>query len=138
MTADHQASSPKPLQGLRVLLVDDDDIARTMARELLEDRGASVSVAANGAEAVAACLVPGAVADIVLMDNEMPLLGGIPATAAIRSRRSALELPIIGLSTRFAPADREKGLAAGMNDYLCKPFDIDLVVSTLLRHRPEA
>lgn len=138
MNNSRQIPAPRQLLGLHVLVVDDDDIIRDIARDLLENEGATVSLATNGAEAVAACPCAHPVVDIVLIDNEMPLLGGIPATAAIRSRRGAKELPIIGLSSRFAPSDQAAGRAAGMNDYLCKPLDIGQVVSTLKRHRPGA
>lgn len=126
------------LRGVRVLVVDDDGICREIAQGLLEAQGAQVTLAVNGAEAASICLGAGPRPDVMLIDNEMPVLTGIGATALIRRRLTDIELPIVGLSSRSAPADRAAALAAGMNDYLCKPFDIDLVLPALLRHRPAA
>lgn len=125
----------KPLSGLRILVADDDALIRDVVSELLQEQGATVMLAINGAEAVVACLDTASSIDAVLIDNEMPVLDGIAATAAIRSCRSAQELPIIGVSSRSGTSDRTAGQAAGMNEYLSKPYDVQQVVATLLRHR---
>lgn len=135
MTIRPSPRSDPPLQGLRILVVDDDDLCREVAKELLEAEGARIIEATNGAQAVAVCLAPDAALDLVLMDNEMPLLGGLPATQTIRARHSAAALPVIGLSSRCDMEDRRAAMSVGMNDYLPKPFDIAQVVAAILRHR---
>lgn len=128
------APAERALHGLRILVVDDDVLMRVLAAEVLEGEGATVTTASNGAEAVVLCLSAGVPLDAVLIDREMPILGGLAATEAIRRQRSALALPIIGISSRFSPTDWADAMAAGMNDYLGKPFDAPLVITTLLRH----
>lgn len=123
------------LEKLRILVVDDEGICRQWARMLLESEGASVTEAGDGAQAVAVCLGSAPKVDLVLMDQQMPLLGGLAATAAIRRRFSAQVLPIIGLSSNCDAEDRCAALDAGMNEYLPKPFDLDRVLSAIHRHR---
>lgn len=129
-------SATGALSGLRILVVDDDLLVREVARQLLEGEGAIVRLAVNGAEAVAACLADTPEIDIVLIDSQMPVLGGIAATTAIRARRDAIELPIIGVSSRSTPADLADGRSAGMNECLCKPHDLEQLIPLLLHHRP--
>lgn len=124
------------LSGLRILVVDDDLLTREVARQLLEGEGATVRLAVNGAEAVEACLAAAPEIDIVLIDTQMPVLGGVAATAAIRARRNATDLPIIGVSSRSAPADIANGRGAGMNECLGKPYDLEQLIPLLLHHRP--
>lgn len=122
------------LAGQHVLVVDDDELIRMVASTLLAEEGAQVSTAANGAQAVAACLSPQATFDVVLMDVQMPLLNGLDATSTIRRHRTAAELPVIGQSSKTTPEDRAAAVNAGMNAYLGKPFDIEQVVEAILRH----
>ncbi len=118
------------LQGVRVLLAEDNPINQEVARSMLDSLGCLVTVVDNGAKALAA--LDHAQFDIVLMDRQMPTMDGFDATAEIRARQlqrpqrgsaSALpvRLPIVGLSAGAIKGDREICIAAGMDDYLTKP-----------------
>ncbi|MFN0301124.1 MAG: ATP-binding protein [Burkholderiales bacterium] len=124
---------------LRVLLVEDNDINQDIAVEMLEGLGHEVIVATNGVEAVAHAQA--VQCDVILMDCHMPELDGFGATAAIRRWESELEgvkrLPIIALTANAMQGDRERCLAAGMDDYLAKPFSHDQLRAILLPLQPE-
>ena len=104
---------------LRVLVADDDPVHREVARHLLERAGHVVVTAATGEAAVALCAR--ARIDLVLMDVQLPDLDGVAATARIRAH--GLRVPIVALTARATPADRDRCLAAGMDGYLPKPID---------------
>jgi CheY-like chemotaxis protein/HPt (histidine-containing phosphotransfer) domain-containing protein len=113
-----------PERRLHVLLAEDNIVNQRLAASLLERRGHKVTIAANGREALAA--VTTQPFDVVLMDVQMPEMGGFEATAAIRaleSERSAPHLPIIAMTAHAMKGDRERCLAAGMDEYLTKPLD---------------
>ncbi len=109
---------PKP----RVLVVDDDRAVRESLRRSLEFNGYDVSLAADGAEALAGLsrASQGNAPDVVVMDVMMPRLDGIEATRALRSAGN--DVPILVLTARDAVGDRVEGLDAGADDYLTKPF----------------
>ncbi len=129
-----EAAPATPLAGLRLLLVDDNPLNQQVARELLARRGALVAVADGGAAAVRLALAPGAPFDAVLMDIQMPDMDGYEATRAIRADPRGRQLPILAMTANAMQGDRELSLAAGMNDHLSKPIDVDDVVATLLQH----
>ncbi len=108
---------------LRILLAEDNQVNRTLAVRMLEKRGHGVTVACNGKEALD--LATRERFDVVLMDVQMPLMGGFEATAAIRERekRTGLHLPIIALTAHAMKGDRERSLEAGMDGYVSKPID---------------
>ncbi len=110
------------LPRLRVLLAEDNEINQELARELLEKRGHTVLVAANGREALA--VLDRQPVDLVLMDVQMPELDGLAATAAIRQREQGTSehLPIIALTAHAMKGDRERCLAAGMDAHVSKPL----------------
>ena len=113
-----------PLHGLRdarILLVEDNEINRQIARELLTQAGLRVISANNGQEAVA--LVERETFDAVLMDLQMPVMDGYQATLAIRRIPGRHELPIIAMTANAMATDRDKCLAVGMNDHIAKPID---------------
>lgn len=109
-----------------VLLVEDNPVNQAVAETMLEELGFAVMLATNGKEALDAINVN--VYDAILMDWQMPVMGGDEATKAIRQMESidpAREhTPIIGLTANAISGDREKCLAIGMDDYLSKPFTL--------------
>jgi two-component system, sensor histidine kinase and response regulator len=125
------------LQGLRLLIAEDNLNNQQVARELLEDEGAIVMIANNGREAVD--LIAGDDAfDVVLMDLQMPVMDGLTATRHIRSGLARTALPIIAMTANAMASDREQCLEAGMNDHVGKPFVLDALVAVLLRHAGRA
>jgi PAS domain S-box-containing protein len=140
-------STPAPryrLQGLRLLVVEDNLNNQQVARELLEDEGAWVQIAQHGqeaVEAVAAVLASQTPFDVVLMDLQMPVMDGFTATRKIRDELGLTSLPIIAMTANVMASDREACLAAGMNEHVGKPFDLNQLVQLLLQHaavRPSA
>jgi two-component system, OmpR family, response regulator MprA len=114
---------PKP----RVLVVDDDKAVRESLRRSLEFNGYDVSMASDGAEALAG--IAGANPDVVVMDVMMPRLDGLEATKALR--KAGNDVPIIVLTARDAVGDRVEGLDAGADDYLTKPFALQELLARL-------
>jgi two-component system, OmpR family, response regulator MprA len=127
VTAAAPGSLPKP----RVLVVDDDKAVRESLRRSLEFNGYAVSLASDGAEALAGLSTPtaGATPDVVIMDVMMPRLDGIEATRALRSAGN--DVPILVLTARDAVGDRVEGLDAGADDYLTKPFALQELLARL-------
>lgn len=121
--------------GIRILLVEDNEMNQQIARELLEDAGAIVTVANNGGEAVA--LLTGereaVVFDIVLMDIQMPVMDGLSATRQLRKHRNLETLPIIAMTAHALVEERQRCIDAGMNDHISKPIDPDNLFATLSR-----
>jgi CheY-like chemotaxis protein len=117
-----------------VLLVEDNELNREVALGLLEDAHLSISQAENGQIAVQ--MIERDDYDLVLMDMQMPVLDGVAATMAIRSKPRFRSLPIIAMTANVMAGDREKCLRAGMNDHLAKPIDPDKLFDTLLRWIP--
>ena len=119
----------------RVLLADDAHINRLVGVALLERLGCRVEVATNGAEAVDA--VRRTAYDVVLMDCLMPVMDGYEATVEIRAlEEGRRRTPVIALTASAMVGDREKCLAAGMDDYLPKPLDRTALASVLARFAP--
>lgn len=106
--------------GLRVLVVEDNAALRLLSMRLVSALGHDPEAVANGAQAVAA--VRDGAFDIVLMDVHMPELDGLEATRRIRASATSPQPRIIGLTAGATPRDREDCLAAGMDDYVSKPF----------------
>ncbi len=128
----------RTLEGMRILLVEDNPINQQVAEELLTASGAKVNIASNGREGVDAVQAsleadPPALYDVVLMDLQMPVLDGFGATAEIRRLPGAQGLPIVAMTANAMASDREACLAAGMNDHVGKPFELVALVKTLLR-----
>ena len=127
------------LNGLRVLLAEDNAINQQIAVELLEGVGVSVDVANNGKEAVDKLLVEGGDVryDLVLMDLQMPEMDGYQATACIRATPRLADLPIIAMTAHAMAEERDQCLAAGMRGHITKPIDPELLYRTLMQfHRP--
>jgi PAS domain S-box-containing protein len=121
------------LQGLRLLVVEDNKINQMVAKGLLSDEGADVTLADNGQLGVAAVSGAQPGFDAVLMDIQMPVMDGYAATRAIRQELGQTQLPIIAMTANAMASDRDACLAAGMNDHVGKPFELDHLVATLLR-----
>ena len=119
-------------------MVEDNDINRQVASEILASVGVSVTMATNGQEAVAA--VTAGDFDAVLMDVQMPVMDGYEATRRLRLDPRFQALPIIAMTAHAMAGDREKSLAAGMNDHVTKPIDPEALFRTLEDHvaKPEA
>jgi signal transduction histidine kinase/ActR/RegA family two-component response regulator len=117
--------------GTRILLVEDEPISQEVAREQLEDLGLRVDVAQNGAEAVR--LAHRGAYALILMDMQMPEMDGLEATREIRRQSAAPGTPIIALTANAYAEDRERCLAAGMDDFIAKPFDPEKLTASLLR-----
>jgi two-component system, sensor histidine kinase and response regulator len=128
------ATTPQRLAGLRLLVVEDNANNQQIARELLTDEGAHVSVAADGALAVQHLADRPTAFDAVLMDLQMPVMDGLTATREIRQRLGLRTLPIIAMTANAMDADRQACLDAGMDAHVGKPFDLDTLVAVLLQH----
>jgi len=131
---DRRTSSSAPLSGVRALLAEDEAVSRALLQRTLEKLGASVSLARNGAEAVRA--VEEGAFDCVLMDVNMPVMGGYEAAGVIRRMRPGL--PILALSADEEENSKAPALASGMNDFLSKPVDPDALAAAVARLVREA
>jgi len=126
MVAEH-------LRGLRVLVVEDNEINREIAIEILADAGLEVDSAENGRIACECIEASGAHYAAVLMDVQMPELDGVEATIRIRRNWPADRLPIIAMTAHAYESERQRCLDAGMNDHIAKPVDPALLMQTLDR-----
>jgi two-component system sensor histidine kinase/response regulator len=125
------------IQGLEILLVEDNPVNREVALSMLETMRCKVAVAANGQQAVD--LLPEGNFDLVLMDCEMPIMDGYAATNAIREWEASVEgnpnVPIVALTAHALPEVRQKCFAVGMDDYLTKPFSLEQLRTRIDRWR---
>ncbi len=119
----------KALQGLPVLLVEDNDINALIAREMLQHAGLQVDLAHHGEEAVK--MVESKDYALVLMDIQMPVMDGLTAAEQIRSKFSYQQLPLIAMTANSSTDDIERSLAAGMQDHISKPIDEKLLIQTV-------
>lgn len=114
----------KPLDGVRLLVVDDNEFNREVASGVFSEEGAKVICLEDGEQAVRWLKLNHSFVDLVLMDIQMPILDGLAATRQIRTELG-LSLPILALSAAVFEKDRAAAAAAGMNGFISKPFDID-------------
>jgi two-component system sensor histidine kinase/response regulator len=121
----------RKIRGARVLLVEDNEINQQVAEEILQQAGLVVRIANNGKEAVE--MVKAGNFDVVLMDIQMPVMGGFEATQEIRRDERFQDLPIIAMTAHAMGGDREKSIEAGMNDHMTKPIDPDQLISALVK-----
>ncbi|CAK0770979.1 two-component system, sensor histidine kinase and response regulator [Gammaproteobacteria bacterium] len=127
------------LVGLRVLAAEDNSVNQQLLIAMLRRLGCSVTMTPNGSEALEAAT--SGTFDVVLMDCQMPVMDGYEATRRLRARitdEAGSRIPIVALSAYAMTGDREKCLAAGMDDYLTKPFTIEELAATLRRWAPVA
>src|SRR5262245_14531279 len=128
------AGSPVPL---RILIAEDNAINQKVALRLLERLGYGADVVVNGRQALAR--LDHAVYDVILMDVQMPEMDGLEASRAICARWAASERPrIIAMTAEAMQEDRDKCLAAGMDDYIMKPVTLDRLAAALAKCRPLA
>lgn len=140
---DTAANLPQPehdqqtLDGVRILVVEDNDINMEVARYMLESRGAQVTEARNGREAldVFSTAAPGSL-DVILMDIMMPEMDGLEATRRIRAmpRADAQTIPIFAMTANAFVDDINMSRAAGMNEHLAKPLNMDEVTAAICRY----
>jgi PAS domain S-box-containing protein len=121
------------LPPLSILLVEDNRINRVFATDLLESRGHRVVAAENGRAALE--YLATSPVDVVLMDIQMPVMDGLAATRAIRAGHMGIDpvVPVIGLSAYALDHERERFLAAGLDDYIVKPIDVELFFEAVRR-----
>jgi two-component system sensor histidine kinase/response regulator len=119
------------LDGLRVLLVEDNVLNQQLASELLESRGALVTLARHGQEALEFLREPGASHDVVLMDLQMPTMDGYQATEAILQDPVLCGIPVLAMTAHAMVEERERCLALGMKGHLSKPLDPTLLYASL-------
>ena len=117
------------LHPLRILLADDVEVNRQVASSMLQKRGHEVTLVVNGREALEA--VQAGTFDVVIMDVQMPEMDGVEATRQIRADGRFDKLPIIALTAHALGAERERCLAAGMSDFLTKPFKAHELFATV-------
>jgi CheY-like chemotaxis protein len=133
-TRDDYLAKARAIRGAHILLVEDNEINQQVAVEMLETAGLLVDVAFDGGEALAA--VKNNTYDLVLMDIQMPEMDGIEATKWIRQFKTSEALPIVAMTAHAMRGDREKSLAAGMQDHVTKPIDPRELFTTLVRWLP--
>ncbi|QPR55972.1 ATP-binding protein [Aeromonas allosaccharophila] len=127
----HQVALPgHGLAGARLLLVDDNDMNREVALALLGKQQITLVCACDGAQALA-LLAQDRGFDGILMDCQMPVMDGYTATRLIRTDPALAGIPIIAMTASTMAGDKEKALAAGMNDHIAKPLNMPLLLATL-------
>jgi two-component system, sensor histidine kinase and response regulator len=119
--------------GLNVLLAEDNELNRELARELLLLHGLTVHTATNGREAVSLAANPDQAVDLILMDMQMPEMDGLEATRLVRAMPHRQQVPVIAMTANASLNDRQRCVDAGMNDHLPKPFDLTRLTLTLHR-----
>jgi len=144
-TDDEAAGEPEPkpertaapdLAGVRVLIVDDDIRNVYALSSALEMHGMTVLYADNGSDGVRK-LTEDAQVDIVLMDAMMPEMDGYETTQLIRQKPEFADLPIVFLTAKAMPGDRDKSLEAGASDYIAKPVDLDELLDLMASWLPD-
>ena len=115
------------LNGVRILLVEDNEINTEIARELLTEEGCIVETADDGV----ACIYK-----MILMDIQMPVMNGYDAALAIRKMKDTKKsrIPIIAMTANVFAEDIQKVLSVGMNDHVAKPVDMNILVPTMMKY----
>ena len=135
LDSTNMAFYEEAVKGIRVLVVEDNEINQEVVSKTLESADISVDVVKNGQEAVDRLLAcdPQNLYDAVLMDLQMPVMDGYEATLALRKEQRFDAVPIIAMTAHTIEADKQKCLAVGMQDHVSKPIDLEQVFSKLAR-----
>lgn len=139
-----EVTSTPDATGIRILLVEDNEMNQQVATELLQSGGAIVTIANHGGEAVDILTAKEEEPpfDVVFMDMQMPVMDGLSATKLLRTKPYLQKIPIIAMTAHALVEERQRCLDAGMNDHVSKPIDPDVLFATLMRwahpHHPEA
>jgi len=135
--APASAATPAParLAGARLLLVEDNPLNQFVAKSLLEHAGATVEIAGDGQQAVDLLRADARRCDVVLMDMHMPVLDGVSATRHIRGELG-LTLPVLAMTAGVMASERDRCMAAGMDDFIAKPIDVEQMLGVIERHLP--
>jgi two-component system sensor histidine kinase/response regulator len=128
---DSYRQAEQAVRGAWLLLVEDNEVNQEVAQQILSDAGVRVDIAGNGAMALARIAVNDY--DGVLMDCQMPVMDGYDATRKLREDVRHADLPVIAMTANAMVGDKEKCLAAGMNDFIAKPIDVAQLFTTLAR-----
>lgn len=130
----HSPTVPRQVSvQLTIMLVEDNPVNQMLARTLLSRWGHAVQLAENGQQAVD--LFPGTHWDLILMDIQMPVMGGLEATRLIRTMETgSRHTPIIAVTANATPADQQACQDAGMDDFLTKPLSTSALKEILTRH----
>lgn len=132
---DLWAARLRPIAGARILLVEDNELNKEVAAEMLTDGGLEVAWAENGK--IALEMLAQDSYDLVLMDMQMPVMDGLTATRAIRADMTLRRIPIVALTANAWDQERQKCFDAGMNDHIAKPVDPDVLADVLLKWVPK-
>lgn len=130
-----QQPSARNLDGVRLLVVDDSDINREVAKRIFENQGALVYTANDGQEAVDWLLANSNNIDLVLMDVQMPVMDGIEAARLLRKLPQFNDLPIVALTAGAFKSQQDAAYAAGMSHFVSKPFDVPATIALIQRVR---
>ncbi len=141
---EYDLSEPKPepdsevsLDGIHILLVEDNKLNSEIASYILRENGANVELAEDGQSAVEMFQkMPAGHFDLILMDLMMPVMDGYAATKAIREchKEDAKKIPIIAMTANAFAEDAKKCIAAGMNDHMAKPIDVNTLLMKIRKH----
>lgn len=123
-----EESTKQQLAGIRLLIVEDNELNRQVAFELLTLAGAEVDMAVCGMDGVAKALHAQKPYHVILMDIQMPDIDGLEATRRIRTQENSSHVPIVAMTANASESDRNACLDAGMNDHVAKPFDMSKLV----------
>ncbi|MDW7672087.1 MAG: response regulator [Bacillota bacterium] len=135
--AAEPAGETDQYQGMELLMVDDDNVSRKIIQKIADRRGWAITAAPNGQEAIKLCEQKRF--DVIIMDAQMPVMDGYTATREIRKTEKVkgIHTPIIAMTAFALESDREKCLESGMDDYVSKPVDIELLISMIKAMAPK-
>jgi len=128
-------SDNQRIDGVRILLVEDNPVNQLVASSMLTYAGASIEAVDNGAAALERLRSDAGLFDLVLMDVQMPEMDGFEATARIRAELG-LTLPVLAMTAGVLESEREQCIASGMNDFIAKPIDVEQMLRAIARNLP--